>query len=87
MFGAARPATVVVTTPNADCNVLFPTLPPGAFRHPDHPFEWTRAQFEAWAGGVAAAGGYAVAFHGIGAVDDVLGAPTRMAVFTRAPGG
>ena len=43
MFGEARPATVVVTTPNAEYNALFPNLAAGAFRHPDHRFEWTRA--------------------------------------------
>jgi 3' terminal RNA ribose 2'-O-methyltransferase Hen1 len=86
VFGAARPATVVVTTPNGDYNVLFPTLPPGAFRHPDHRFEWTRAQFEAWARGVAEAHGYAVAFHGIGETHETLGAPTQMAVFSTGAG-
>jgi 3' terminal RNA ribose 2'-O-methyltransferase Hen1 len=83
VFGAARPATVVVTTPNADYNALFPNLAPGAFRHPDHRFEWSRAQFEAWAGGVASAHGYGVVFSGIGAVDETLGAPTQMATFTK----
>jgi 3' terminal RNA ribose 2'-O-methyltransferase Hen1 len=86
VFGVARPATVVVTTPNADYNVLFPTLPPGAFRHPDHRFEWTRTKFETWALGVAEARGYTVAFHGVGEFHETLGAPTQMAVFTRAPG-
>ena len=53
VFGAAAPAAVVVTTPNAEYNAHFATLPPGATRHPDHRFEWTRAQFRAWAGRVA----------------------------------
>jgi 3' terminal RNA ribose 2'-O-methyltransferase Hen1 len=83
VFGAARPATVVVTTPNAEYNALFLNLAPDAFRHPDHRFEWTRAQFETWAGGVAEAHGYSVVFGGIGAVDEMLGAPTQMAVFSR----
>jgi 3' terminal RNA ribose 2'-O-methyltransferase Hen1 len=84
VFGAARPATVVVSTPNADYNVLFPNLAAGAFRHPDHRFEWTRAEFQDWANRVAEAHGYQVAFTGIGAVDETLGAPTQMATFTRA---
>src|SRR5262249_3659010 len=33
VFDAARPATVVVTTPNAAYNVRFEGLPDGAFRH------------------------------------------------------
>jgi len=83
VFGAARPATVVVTTPNAEYNALFPNLAAGAFRHPDHRFEWTRAQFEGWATGVAEAHGYSLAFSGVGVVDEIFGAPTQMAVFTR----
>ena len=83
VFGAARPATLVVSTPNAEYNALFPNLAAGAFRHPDHRFEWTRAQFEGWARGVAQTHGYEVAFSGIGAIDDAFGAPTQMAVFTK----
>ncbi len=84
VFGAARPATVVVTTPNADYNALFPNLAPGALRHPDHRFEWTRDQFRAWAGRIEAGFGYSAAFSDIGKVDDGLGAPTQMVIFTRA---
>ena len=47
-FDCARPATVVLTTPNREYNALFPTLPAGKFRHRDHRFEWTRAEFAAW---------------------------------------
>jgi 3' terminal RNA ribose 2'-O-methyltransferase Hen1 len=83
VFGAARPATIVVTTPNAEYNALFPNLAAGAFRHPDHRFEWTRVQFEAWATGVAEAHGYGVAFSGIGGADEAFGAPTQMAVFKK----
>ena len=42
VFGAAAPQTVIVTTPNAEYNVRFATLPAGAMRHRDHRFEWTR---------------------------------------------
>ena len=83
VFGEAHPATVVVTTPNAEYNALFPNLAAGAFRHPDHRFEWTRAQFQAWADRVGAIYGYRPAFSGIGRQDEALGAPTQMAVFTR----
>ena len=84
VFGAARPATVVVTTPNAEYNALFPNMAAGAFRHPDHRFEWTRAQFEGWASGVAKAHGYEVAFGNIGSIDVTHGAPTQMGIFTKA---
>lgn len=83
VFGAARPRAVVVTTPNAEYNVLFPTLAAGSFRHRDHRFEWTRAEFRDWADRIGTAYGYRAEFSGIGASDPALGSPTQMAVFTR----
>ena len=83
VFGLARPKAVVVSTPNADYNALFANLPAGQLRHPDHRFEWTRAEFEAWARAIEQAFGYRVEIGGIGAVDAGHGAPTQMAVFTR----
>jgi 3' terminal RNA ribose 2'-O-methyltransferase Hen1 len=79
----ARPAAVVVTTPNAEYNVRWPTLPAGNFRHRDHRFEWTRAEFQAWAAGVAERWGYAARFAPVGPDDPEVGSPTQMAVFTR----
>ncbi len=83
VFGVAQPKHVVVTTPNAEYNVLFEKLTAGAFRHPDHRFEWTRAEFAAWAGGVAERCGYAVSYAGVGEAHPEHGAPTQMAVFAR----
>ena len=83
VFGSAHPATVVVTTPNAEYNVMWETLPAGQFRHPDHRFEWTRVEFAAWAGGVAERRGYAVRYLPVGPEDAQVGAPTQMAVFSR----
>ena len=83
LFEFARPATVVLTTPNRDYNAMWPSLPAGRFRHRDHRFEWTRAEFRAWAEGVAARFGYALRVEPVGAEDAVLGAPTQMGVFTR----
>ena len=83
VFGSARPGTVVVTTPNAEYNVRWETLPAGRFRHPDHRFEWTRAEFADWAGGVAARHGYEVRYLPVGPEDPEVGPPTQMAVFTR----
>jgi 3' terminal RNA ribose 2'-O-methyltransferase Hen1 len=83
VFGAARPSTVVVTTPNSEYNVRWPSLPAGDRRHPDHRFEWTRAEFDGWARGVCAGHGYAVRFEPVGEVDSEVGAPTQLAVFTR----
>lgn len=83
LFEWARPGVVVLTTPNAEFNVRFEGLPAGHFRHKDHRFEWTRAQFEAWANGVATRFGYGVRFGPVGPVDEAVGAPTQLAVFTR----
>jgi 3' terminal RNA ribose 2'-O-methyltransferase Hen1 len=83
VFGEARPGAVVVTTPNAEYNALFPNLAAGALRHPDHRFEWTRSEFRAWADGMEARHGYRAAVSGIGREDAAHGAPTQMAVFTR----
>ena len=82
----ARPGTIVLTTPNAEYNVRWPTLPAGHLRHPDHRFEWTRDEFRAWAQGVAARWGYTVRFAPVGPDDAEVGSPTQMAVFTRADG-
>lgn len=83
VFGAARPGTVIVTTPNVEYNALFPTLPAGKLRHADHRFEWTRAEFRDWASGVATRHGYSVHFAGIGPEDPMRGPPTQMASFQR----
>jgi len=82
-FEFARPVTVVVTTPNAEYNVRWATLPAGKFRHRDHRFEWTREQFEEWARTVAGRFGYDVRFAPVGPVDQEVGSPTQMGIFTR----
>ena len=84
VFDFARPATVVITTPNADYNPLFPTLPAGQMRHRDHRFEWTRAEFARWAEGIASRFGYSVRIQPVGPEDAALGAPTQMGIFSRA---
>jgi 3' terminal RNA ribose 2'-O-methyltransferase Hen1 len=81
VFGAAKPGTVVVTTPNVEYNVRFPTLPEGKLRHTDHRFEWTRAQFRAWADGVADRYNYTVRYLPVGQDDPEVGPPTQLAVF------
>jgi 3' terminal RNA ribose 2'-O-methyltransferase Hen1 len=83
LFEFARPAAVVLTTPNLEYNVKFEGLAAGAFRHRDHRFEWSRAEFAAWSGRAADRFGYAVRFLPVGPEDPAVGAPTQMAVFTR----
>lgn len=60
LFEAARPKTIVLTTPNAEYNAKYEGLQGGhAMRHADHRFEWTRSEFETWARRVADSFGYA----------------------------
>ena len=83
VFEFARPRTVVLTTPNRGYNPVWETLPAGRFRHADHRFEWTRAEFVLWCDRVCATFGYAVCIDPLGDVDAEVGAPSQMAVFTR----
>jgi 3' terminal RNA ribose 2'-O-methyltransferase Hen1 len=83
IFGDAAPATVVVTTPNVEYNVRYEGLRAGGKRHADHRFEWTRAEFAEWAEQASVTYGYSVTIRPVGDVDDEVGAPTQMAVFTR----
>ena len=83
VFGFAAPGAVVITTPNADYNPLFAGLAPGALRHRDHRFEWTRAQFRDWAQQTAGTHGYQVSFRPVGPEHPDAGPPTQLAVFTR----
>jgi 3' terminal RNA ribose 2'-O-methyltransferase Hen1 len=87
VFGFAAPATVVVTTPNAEHNVRYPALAAGTFRHRDHRFEWTREQFRDWTAAVAAKFGYSVWFLPVGDEDPEVGSPTQMAIFSRTDAG
>ncbi|MGW2630857.1 3' terminal RNA ribose 2'-O-methyltransferase Hen1 [Streptomyces chattanoogensis] len=81
VFGAARPRSVVVTTPNVEYNVRWESLPAGHVRHADHRFEWTREEFRRWAEAVGARYGYAVAFGPVGPEDPEVGPPTQLAHF------
>jgi 3' terminal RNA ribose 2'-O-methyltransferase Hen1 len=83
LFEFARPKTVVVTTPNIEYNVRFESLPTGKFRHKDHRFEWTRAEFESWAEQTCQRFGYAVRLVPVGPEDALVGSPTQMGIFNR----
>ena len=83
LFGEYRPSLVVITTPNQEYNVMWPSLPAGKFRHRDHRFEWTRAEFAAWAQTVAKQYGYTIQIHPIGPEVEGVGAPSQMGVFER----
>jgi 3' terminal RNA ribose 2'-O-methyltransferase Hen1 len=82
LFDDVKPPVVILTTPNREYNVKYENINEGGFRHSDHRFEWTRAEFHGWAEKTAAGNGYSVRFSEIGDVDEVFGAPTQMGVFT-----
>jgi len=83
------------TKPDAAGRYILPPLSSYGVRNEDHRFEWSRAEFKAWANGVAAAHGYTVAFDGIGGgpMDEVVpygewrgaGPQTQVAIFQRTP--
>ena len=85
VFGVMQPRAVVVTTPNAEFNDLL-GVPRTRFRRPDHRFEWTRAQFRGWAGGVAQRTGYGLAIRDVAGAHPDLGGASQMAVFSRDKG-
>jgi 3' terminal RNA ribose 2'-O-methyltransferase Hen1 len=83
LFECMKPKNVVITTPNREFNVKWERLPAGQFRHRDHRFEWTRAEFQEWANRVAARFGYNVRFLPVGPDDPVAGSPTQMGIMFR----
>ena len=82
VFAHARPGSVVVTTPNVEHNVRFPTSRPGRCAIATTGSR-SRAEFRTWADGVAAAYGYGVRVLGVGPDDAEVGPPTQLAVFAR----
>ena len=83
VFEFAKPAVVVVTTPNAEYNIRFSDHQEGKMRHTDHRFEWTRQEFQTWAADVAVKYNYDVIFKPVGEEDLEVGALSQMAVFNR----
>jgi 3' terminal RNA ribose 2'-O-methyltransferase Hen1 len=83
IFEFARPGLVVITTPNSEYNAKFEKLPAGEFRHKDHRFEWTRAEFQTWCNSIANRFGYTARFLPVGDEDATLGPPTQMGVFSK----
>ncbi|XP_069753944.1 small RNA 2'-O-methyltransferase [Narcine bancroftii] len=84
LFGYMNPAVVVITTPNADFNILLPGIK--QFRHCDHKFEWSRSEFEAWCLNNGHKYHYSVEFTGVGvgpAGAEALGFCTQIAIFRR----
>ncbi|XP_019872399.2 uncharacterized protein LOC109600661 isoform X3 [Aethina tumida] len=85
VFEYIKPKLVVVTTPNADFNVLFKNF--NKFRHYDHKFEWTREQFQDWATNIVLRfPNYTVSFSGIAPGPpgtEIYGCCSQMALFVK----
>ncbi|XP_077987051.1 small RNA 2'-O-methyltransferase-like [Glandiceps talaboti] len=84
IFHQIHPKVVVITTPNADFNELFPDFK--GFRHWDHRFEWTRQEFQDWGNSIAKEHNYTVTYSGVGSGpegSEHLGYCSQIAIFTR----
>jgi 3' terminal RNA ribose 2'-O-methyltransferase Hen1 len=81
VFEFAKPKTIILTTPNIEYNVMFEKMDANTLRHTDHRFEWTRDEFENWAGQVAKRNNYNIEFLPIGDVNEKVGAPSQMGIF------
>ncbi|KAI0236512.1 Small RNA 2'-O-methyltransferase [Lamellibrachia satsuma] len=84
LFAEVQPQLIIITTPNAEFNVLFPNF--SGMRHEDHKFEWTRDEFQKWCEVQTLKYGYSVEFDGVG--EDPggrrdLGHCSQLAVFHR----
>lgn len=88
LFGYMAPVYVIVSTPNSEFNPLLPGLT--GFRHPDHKFEWTRAEFNSWAQKACVDFEYEVDITGVGQApygqQDAFGFCSQIAVFHRLKG-
>ncbi len=81
IFEFARPKTVIITTPNAEYNVLFKKMRKKSMRHTDHRFEWTRREFEDWSRKAAQENNYSVEFLPVGPEVENIGAASQMGIF------
>ncbi|EAT38043.1 AAEL010029-PA, partial [Aedes aegypti] len=88
VFGFIRPKVAMFSTPNSEYNVMFDGLLENGFRHDDHKFEWTRAQFAEWCDDILRRyPDYLVKYFGIGPPPkdhpEDIGYVSQLAVFVR----
>ncbi|KAK4386439.1 Small RNA 2'-O-methyltransferase [Sesamum angolense] len=99
VLSSFSPRILIVSTPNYEYNVILQgSAPQGQeedpdernqpqnckFRNHDHKFEWTRAQFNEWASGLAERHNYNVEFSGVGGAADIEpGFASQIAIFRR----
>jgi len=80
VFRAMGPPWVIVSTPNAEFNPLL-GVPPHRYRHADHRFEWSRAEFRRWCRRVSGEHGYDATIRDVGGAHPNLGGASQMAIF------
>ena len=83
IFGFSKPNTVVISTPNAEYNVVFEKLHAEIFRHDDHRFEWSRKEFSNWCNKICSEYHYEVEIHFVGKEEDIIGSHSQLAVFKK----
>ncbi|WP_075619063.1 3' terminal RNA ribose 2'-O-methyltransferase Hen1 [Paenisporosarcina indica] len=76
-----QPGALIITTPNREYNMVYDM--DDHFRHNDHRFEWTRAEFYQWCNERNLRESYDLHFDGIGEEHETQGFPTQMCVFKR----
>lgn len=76
-----QPGALIITTPNREYNEVYNM--DDHFRHNDHRFEWTRAEFHQWCHKQNLRELYDLQFDGIGEEHESQGFPTQMCVFKR----
>jgi len=76
-----QPGVLIITTPNREYNDVYDM--DEHFRHNDHRFEWSRAEFRQWCSERNHRGFYDLQFDGIGEEHETQGFPTQMCVFKR----
>ena len=83
LFSVTKPRLVLITTPNREYNALFENMPSDRLRHPDHRFEWSRAEFADWCHQITDKYDYHAKIFPLGPEDENLGGPSQMAIFER----
>ena len=83
VFGFAKPNFIIISTPNAEYNVVFEKLQAETFRHDDHRFEWTRKEFADWCNKICDEFKYEVSIYPVGQEEENIGAPSQLAMFKK----
>lgn len=80
LFGFVRSALILITTPNSEFNARWEQT---RLRHPDHQFEWSRAEFREWIAAQDCEREYEAQFLDVGTREPGIGAATQMALLRR----